>query len=112
MMAAQVMLGRQEIAQKSCARLLELDPTQSISRMRRLPFRRAEDVRMLEKLIDWPVCRNDPFWHETDIDPACGDVLSVLWGLRADFSFGSSSACRLLTARADIGPTQEAHGIA
>ena len=49
MMAAQAMLGRQEIAQKSCARLLELDSTQSISRMRRLPFRRAEDVRMLEE---------------------------------------------------------------
>ena len=49
MMAAQAMLGRQEIARKSCARLLELDPTQSISRMRRLPFRRAEDVRMLEE---------------------------------------------------------------
>ena len=49
MMAAQAMLGRHEIAQKNCARLLEMDSTQSISGIRSLPFRRAEDIRRLEE---------------------------------------------------------------
>jgi TolB-like protein len=49
MIAAQAMLGMHEIAQKTCARLLELDSTQRISRIRGLPFRRAEDIRRLQE---------------------------------------------------------------
>jgi tetratricopeptide (TPR) repeat protein len=49
MIAAQIMLGKHEMAQKTCARLLQLDTTQRVSSIRTLLFRRAEDIRRLEE---------------------------------------------------------------